>query len=57
MPEGPPPGVKEGVFSVVMATVVGVQVTADNVLQVAVLPVETACLDGSCEHCPMRPVR
>jgi hypothetical protein len=57
MPEGPPPGVKEGVFSVVMVTVVGVQVTADNVLQVAILPVEITCLDGSREHCPMRPVR
>lgn len=57
MPEGPPAGVKEGVFSVVMVTVVGVQVTADNVLQVAVLPVEIARLDGSGEHCPMWPVR
>lgn len=57
MPEGPPPGVKEGVFSVVMVTVVGVQVTADNVLQVAVLPVEVTGLDGSGEHCPVRPVR
>lgn len=57
MPEGPPSGVKEGVFSVVMVTVVGVQVTADNVLQVAILPVEITCLDGSCEHCPVWPVR
>lgn len=57
MPEGPPTGVKKGVFSVVMVTVVGVQVTADNVLQVAILPVEIACLDGSGEHCPMWPVR
>lgn len=57
MPEGPPSGVKEGVLSVVMVTVVGVQVTADNVLQVTILPVEITCLDGSCEHCPMWPVR
>lgn len=57
MPEGPPSGVKEGVFSVVMVTVVGVQVTADNVLQVTILPVEITCLDGSGEHCPMGPVR
>lgn len=57
MPEGPPSGVKEGVFSVVMVTVVGVQVTADNVLQVTILPVEITRLDGSREHCPMWPVR
>lgn len=56
MPEGPPVRVKKRVFSIIMVTVVGVQVTADYVLQVAVLPVEITCLNGSSEHCPVRPI-
>lgn len=38
-----------------MVTVVGVEVVVDNVLQVAVLPVEIARLDGSRENRPVGP--
>lgn len=54
MPEGPAARVEQGVLSAVMVAVVGVEVIADDVLQVAVLPVEVAGLDGSREHCPVR---
>lgn len=55
VPQGPAARVKERIFSVVMVTVVGVEVVVDNVLQVAVLPVEIACLDGSRENRPVGP--
>lgn len=55
VPQGPAARVKERIFSVVMVTVVGVEVVVDNVLQVAVLPVEIARLDGSRENRPVGP--
>lgn len=36
-----------------MVTVVGVEVTGDDVLEVSVLPVQVAGLDGPCEHSPV----
>lgn len=55
MPQGPPPGIKEGAVQVVTVTVVGVVVLGDDVLQVGVLPVQVAGLDRPCEHCSVRP--
>lgn len=55
VPQRPPSGVKEGAVEVVMVTVVGVVVFGDDVLQVGVLPVQVAGLDGPREHCPVRP--
>lgn len=40
---------------VVIVTVVGVVVLGDDVLQVGVLPVQVAGLDGPREHRPVRP--
>lgn len=45
--------VKKGALLVVMVTVVGIEVTGDNVLKVSVLPVQVAGLDGSREHSPV----
>lgn len=36
-----------------MVTVVGIEVTGDNVLEVSVLPVQVAGLDSSCKNSPM----
>lgn len=36
-----------------MVTVVGIEVTGDNVLKVSVLPVQVAGFDGPCEHSPV----
>lgn len=55
VPQGPAARVEQGVLSAVVVAVVGVEVIADDVLQVAVLPVEVAGLDGPCEHCPVWP--
>lgn len=55
MPQRPPSGVEEGRVEVLMVAVVGVVVLRDDVLQVGVLPVQVAGLDGSCEDRPVRP--
>lgn len=55
MPEGPAARVEQRVLSAVVVAVVGVEVVADDVLQVAVLPVEVTGFDGPREHCPVRP--
>lgn len=55
VPQRPAARVEQGVLSAVVVAVVGVEVIADDVLQVAVLPVEVAGLDGPREHCPVRP--
>lgn len=36
-----------------MVTVVGIEVTGDNVLEVSVLPVQVTGLNGPCEHSPV----
>lgn len=36
-----------------MVTVVGIEVTGDNVLEVSVLPVQVAGLDSSCKNSPV----
>lgn len=36
-----------------MVTVVGIEVTGDDVLEVSVLPVQVAGLDGAREHSPV----
>lgn len=36
-----------------MVTVVGIEVTGNNVLEVAVLPVQVTGLNGPCEHSPV----
>lgn len=46
--------VEERALLVVVVTVVGVEVTGDDVLEVSVLPVQVTGLDGSCEHSPVR---
>lgn len=53
MPQRPPSGVEEGRVEVLMVAVVGVVVLRDDVLQVGVLPVQVAGLDGPCEHSPV----
>lgn len=55
VPQRAPSGVEEGAVVVVIVTVVGVVVLGDDVLQVGVLPVQVAGLDGPCEHRPVRP--
>lgn len=55
VPQGPPSGVEQGAVEVAVVTVVGVVVLGDDVLQVGVLPVEVAGLDGPREHGPVRP--
>lgn len=54
VPQGPPSGVEEGAVEVVVVTVVGAVVLRDDVLQVGVLPVQVAGLDGSREDGPVR---
>lgn len=46
--------VEERALLVVVVTVVGVEVTGDDVLEVSVLPVQVAGLDGPREHRPVR---
>lgn len=53
MPQGPAPCIKKGAVLVVMVTVVGIEVTGDNVLEVSVLPVQVTGLNGPCEHSPV----
>lgn len=53
MPQGPTARVEEGTLLVVMVTVVGIEVTGNDVLEVSVLPVQITGLDGPCEHSPM----
>lgn len=53
MPQGPAARVKEGTLLVVMVTVVGIEVTGDNVLEVSVLPMQVTGLNGPCEHSPV----
>ena len=55
VPHGPPSGVEEGAVEVVVVAVVGVVVLGDDVLQVGVLPVQVAGLDGPREDSPVRP--
>lgn len=54
VPQRAPSGVEEGAVVVVIVTVVGVVVLGDDVLQVGVLPVQVAGLDGPREHRPVR---
>lgn len=53
MPQGPAVQVEERALLVVVVTVVGVGVTGDDVLEVPVLPVQVAGLDGPREHRPV----
>lgn len=43
-------GVEEEALTLPLVGVGHVEVTADDALQVAVLPVEVTALDGPCEH-------
>lgn len=54
MPQRPAVRVEERALLVVVVTVVGVEVTGDDVLEVSVLPVQVAGLDGPSEHRPVR---
>lgn len=53
MPQGPAMWVKEGALLVVVVTVVGIEVTGDNVLKVSILPVQVTGFNCSCEHSPV----
>lgn len=55
MPQGPPSAVEQGAVVVVAVAVVNVAVLCDDVLQVWILPVQVASLNGPCEHSPVGP--